>query len=114
MIDPLITFGSQPAGVVSTVLSLTISVLGLVVGVIAFRGYQRNQSLPMLFVAVGFLLTFWTPILLFGSQVTLGAFGQFAPGMRETVAVAFSLAGGVSQIVGLCCILYGLRMPLRR
>lgn len=35
-------------------LFLVLSVLGLAIIVVAFRGYRRNQSRPMLFLAVGF------------------------------------------------------------
>lgn len=114
MIDISIQVGNQPVGTVSFALTLISSILGLVVGYIAFQGYQRNRSLPMLFVATGFLLAFWTPVLLLGSFIAMETFGQFASGMAGTVDVAFSLAGKVSRIIGLLCILYGLRMPLRR
>jgi len=96
---------------IAFVLSTVASVLGLAVGYLAFRGYRQNRSLPMLFIATGFLLAFWTPVLLLASVGVLGAVGQFAPGMEGTVETAFSLAGETSRIIGLLCILYGLRMP---
>lgn len=111
MIDTLVQFDVHSVETVSLILTLTSSVLGLTVGYIAFRGYQQNRSLPMLFVATGFLLVFWTPVLLLGSSVVVGMVGQFTPGMRETVDTAFTFAGEVSRIIGLGCILYGLRMP---
>lgn len=114
MIETLLQFGTRSAGTLSFTLTLTTSILGLAVGYIAFRGYRRNQSLPMLFVATGFLLAFWTPVLLLGGFVVAGEIGQFAPGMRITVNTAFGIAGEVSKIIGLLCILYGLRMPLRQ
>jgi hypothetical protein len=114
MIDLFLQFGVRSSGTISLALTLTSSVLGLAVGYIAFRGYRRNRSLPMLFVATGFLLAFWTPVLLLGGFVLAGEVGQFAPGLRGTVNSAFGIAGDVSKIIGLLCILYGLRMPLSR
>lgn len=111
MIDALIQFDVHSVETVSFGLTLISSILGLTVGYIAFRGYQQNRSLPMLFVATGFFLVFWTPVLLLCSFVVVGQVGQFAPGMRETVDTAFTFASEVSRIIGLGCILYGLRMP---
>lgn len=114
MTDLLLQFGTRPAGTVSLALTVVTSILGLAVGYIAFRGYRRNRSLPMLFVATGFLLAFWTPVFLLGSYAAAGTVGEFAPGLEGTVETAFSLAGRISRIIGLLCILYGLRMPIGR
>ena len=55
----------------------------------------------MLFIAVGFFLVFWTPVLLVAGPYLAPLIGPFVYGML----------GEISQIVGLLCILYGLRMP---
>lgn len=99
---------------ISIALTLTASVLGLAVGAIAFWGYWRNRSLPMLFVATGFFFTFWTPVLLLAGFVLAGELVQFVPGIRVTANVALGIAGKVSKIIGLLFILYGLRMPRNR
>lgn len=99
------------AGTVSVALSVVVSVLGFVVGYIAFRGYRRNESLPMLFTATGFLLVFWAPGALTVGFLVLDATVTFAPGLRDTVETAFGFAGQGSRIVGLLCLLYGLWMP---
>lgn len=87
-------------GLLSTILSLATTVLGLVVGYIAFRGYRRG-SRPMLFIAIGFVLVFWAPFLLFVVNVLVAGLPEFT----------LSLIGEVSQFGGLLCILYGLWMP---
>ena len=68
----------------------------------------------MLFVATGFFFTFLTPVLIFFGFTALRSVAQFAPGMLGTVNVALGIAGEVSRIIGLLCILYGLRMPFDR
>ncbi|PSP56820.1 hypothetical protein BRC72_10355 [Halobacteriales archaeon QH_7_66_36] len=55
----------------------------------------------MLFIAVGFFLVFWTPVLLVAGP-------YLAPLIGPSV---YGMLGEISQIVGLLCILYGLRMP---
>ncbi|GAA0681680.1 hypothetical protein ACFQDG_04530 [Natronoarchaeum mannanilyticum] len=114
MVQLLAQLGVHTGEPVGFALSVVASVLGLAVGYLAFRGYRQNRSLPMLFIAVGFLLAFWTPVLLLAGFGVLGVVGQFAPGMEATVDTAFSLAGETSRIIGLLCILYGLRMPFGR
>ncbi len=111
MSNPLLQFTVREIGSVSAALTFAIAILGFLVGYVAFRGYRRNESLPMLFVATGFLLTFWAPGLLLGITVVLDQVATYAPGMSTTVEVALSLAGDVSTLVGLLCLLYGLWMP---
>lgn len=113
MTDPILQFAARTAGPISSAFTGVIALLGLLVGYIAFRGYRRNESLPMLLVATGFLLTFWTRGFLLGIYMVLERVGTFAPGMRTTVSVALSLAADVSTVVGLLCLLYGLWMPRR-
>lgn len=91
------------AALLATALSLLSTVLGLSIAYIAFKAYRRNRTRPMLYVAVGFFLIFWTPILLFAGSVLAPVVGEFT----------YGVLGEVSQILGLLCILYGLRMPLR-
>lgn len=90
------------AALVATGLSLLSTVLGLAVAYIAFQGYRRNGSRPMLYVAAGFVLVFWTPVLLFASSVLAPVVGEFT----------YGVLGELSQVLGLVCILYGLRMPM--
>lgn len=100
MLDTLLQLDPRMLGLLSTLLSLGTSLLGLAVGYIAFRGY-RHGSRPMLFVAVGFILTFWAPFLLFVSNVVVAGLPEFALGV----------VGELCQFSGLLCILYGLWLP---
>lgn len=86
---------------IALALTLVSTVLGLAVGFVALRGYLRNRRRPMLFVAVGFFLVFWTPVLLLAGPYLAPVIGQFA----------YGVLGEVSQILGLLCILYGLGLP---
>lgn len=98
---------------VEFVLGLLAGTLSLGVGYVAYLGYRRNESLPMLFVAAGFLLTFWAPVVLVGSLELLDLGVRFAPEVAGPLRSAVSYAGRLSEIVGLLLILYGLAMPIR-
>lgn len=114
MIDAVLQVGGSLFSTVAFLLRLLTTVLGLVVAYIAFRGYRRNQSRPMLFVAVGFVFVFWTPVLLLLSFLVLPEIARIAPDLLGFVDFVFGVMGSVSQVIGLLCILYGLRMPRRR
>lgn len=88
---------------IAFVLTIVSTVLGLTVGYLALRGYWQSRKRPMLFIAVGFFLVFWTPVLLLAGPYLAPVIGQFA----------YGILGEVSRILGLLCILYGLRLPLR-
>jgi hypothetical protein len=106
-------FAATASGLIPGLTTAVIAVLGFAVGYVAYRGYRRNESLPMLFVAAGFFLAFWTPGVLFGGFAALDAVATFAPGLRSTVRTGLALAADLATIVGLVCILYGLWMPRR-
>lgn len=89
------------ATLIAFVLSLMTTVLGFAVGYIALRGYRRNRSRPMLFVAIGFVLVFWVPVFL-----------VVGPLLVPTADFAFGMIGELSRVIGLVSILYGLRMPM--
>ncbi|PSP63290.1 hypothetical protein BRC79_11485 [Halobacteriales archaeon QH_8_67_27] len=76
------------------------ALLGLFVAYQAYRGYRRNDSRPMLFIAVGFAVIMGVPALLFVPAL-------FVPGVPllgvQGVVQAF-------EIIGLLCIIYALRM----
>lgn len=114
MIGILLQFSGIRIGILLGVgLSLISTLLGLVITYIAFQGYRRNSSRPMLFVAIGFLFVFVIPFLL-SIGPTLGVIlGRFAPLIAQVSAVVGIIAE-VSRVIGLVSILYGLRMPLRQ
>lgn len=99
---------------VSLALDVLAGVLGLAVGAVAYRAYRRNESLPMLFVAAGFLLTFWTPVFLDGALALVRLAFEVTPRMDAALGFAVPAAGRVSEVVGLLALLYGLAMPVRR
>ncbi|WP_254840393.1 DUF7521 family protein [Natronomonas marina] len=77
------------------------ALLGIFVAYQAYRGYRRNGSRPMLFIAVGFVLALAVPFLLLLAFLAL-------PFVGRTVATVLT---GTSQVVGLLAIVYALRMP---
>ncbi len=77
------------------------ALIGLFIAYQAYRGYRRNESRPMLFIAVGFVLALGVPVaLLF---VTLA--------VPSVPRAAVAVASQASELVGLLCILYAIRMP---
>ena len=77
------------------------AVLGIVIAYLAYRGYQRNGSRPMLFIAIGFVLVLAIPFLLF---VLFGLF----PGLPPTPMI---IVMQTAQVAGLASILYAIWMP---
>lgn len=78
---------------------LLVIALGLTISYIAYVGYRRNDSRPMLFFSAGFILVVGVPAVA-GSLFVFGGVGSEL------------LAGGVSQlatIAGMVAILYALR-----
>lgn len=82
-----------------------MQILSVVVGVFiayqAYRGYQRNESRPMLFIALGFVLVLAVPFCLFVLYGVLSALP----------VTAVIVGSQLSQVSGLLAILYALRMP---
>jgi hypothetical protein len=76
------------------------ALLGLVIAYIAYRGYRRNRSRPMLFVAVGFVLALGVPLAFLLVTVAV-------PSLPRLAVAAFAQA---SELAGLLCIIYGLRV----
>lgn len=88
---------------IALVLSVLSSILGLAVGYLALKGYWQSRKRPMFFIAIGFFLVFWTPLLLLAGPVLAPVVGQFI----------FGVLGEISRIIGLLCILYGLKGPFK-
>jgi len=88
---------------VSQAMNLLAALVGLLIAYQAYRGYRRNDSRPMLFIAVGFALTVGLPFVLLGPTLLL-------QGNAAAVTAMILLSNG-STLVGLGCILYALRMP---
>ncbi|MFC4986345.1 MULTISPECIES: DUF7521 family protein [Saliphagus] len=76
---------------------LLVALLGTVIAVQAYRGYRRNDSRPMLYLAVGLWLLTLVPFLLNVSLATTGV---------DRVEIA--LAENVARLLGLLAITYSL------
>ena len=114
MIGSPLQFSGLGLGILLGVgLSLMSTVLGGAISYIAFQGYRRNSSRPMLFVAVGFVSVFVIPFLLSVGPTLIVITGGGGPIVARISTVAGIIAE-VSRVAGLLSILYGLRMPLRQ
>lgn len=97
------TSGGTASGWVAAVLQATDVVgalLGLFIAYQAYRGYRRNQSRPMLFISLGFILVLGVPFTLFIVFLVVQTVPQ----------TGFAALIQVSEIVGLTCIIYALHM----
>ena len=77
------------------------ALLGIFIAYQAYRGYRRNESRPMLFIAIGFVFVLAVPFLLLLLYLAI-------PFLTETVAAVLTQ---ISQVTGLVAIVYALRMP---
>lgn len=76
---------------------LLVALLGTLIAVQAYRGYRRNDSRSMLYLAVGLALLTLVPFLVNVALATAGV---------DRVEVA--LAENVSRLLGLVAITYSL------
>ena len=100
---PLQLWEASPSAWLTTFVQATdvlSAVIGLFIAYQAYRGYRRNDSRPMLVLAVGFALALAVPFLLLLVYAA-------APVSETAVAVLSQC----SQLSGLFAILYALRMP---
>lgn len=78
---------------------VTIAV-GLVIAYVAYRGYARNDSRPMLFIAAGFVLVFGGPGLVFLASLVVPMPNVVLGGLTQA-----------SELAGMVSILYGFLTP---
>ena len=100
MIAPVLQQFSNPVDLALQLYELVGAVLGVAIAAIAYRGYRRNDSRPMLFIAIGFTLVLGLPLLVVPVYYLLPVSG----GQRALQAVIQTL-----EIAGLLCIVYALR-----
>lgn len=74
--------------------------LGLFIAYLAYQGYRRNDSRPMLFIAIGFGVTLGLPALVFLTSLLLLSIPE----------VTLQVLTQTLEIVGLFCIIHALRM----
>lgn len=85
---------------------LTIAI-AISIAFVAFRGYRRNASRPMLFIAIGFVLAIALPgTIQIGLYVLMLAFDFSLPISQIYLAGLMQ----VSQLLGMAAILYALLM----
>ena len=76
------------------------AVLGLFIAYQAYRGYRRNESRPMLFMSLGFVLVVGVPVLLTIPFLLVPAVPQ----------AVYQFVIQTSEVAGLVCIIYALRV----
>jgi len=74
--------------------------LGLFITYLAYRGYRRNDSRPMLYLALGFGIIFGLAVPVFGLSLV---FPALSPVVSQVFIQTF-------EIIGFLCIIYALRM----
>lgn len=81
-----------------TVYEMVGAALGLFIAYQAYRGYRRNDSRPMLYISLGFILIFGLPSLLVGVVLLLPTISQ--PTL-QVVIQTFEIAGLLGIIYAL-------------
>jgi len=94
-------------------LSASLIAVGLAAFIVyhAFRGYKRNSSRRMLFLASGLSLIMIIPITL---SIGVNTLGQVIPLQPRVYTFHLPIVIRVSEIVGLCCILFSLLIKPER
>jgi TRAP-type C4-dicarboxylate transport system permease small subunit len=80
-----------------------IILFGLAISYIAYTAYRQNQSRPMLFIAVGFVLVLFVP----------GAMAVVLFLLLDVPAPVVNSVNQFFELAGLGLILYGLWVPRR-
>lgn len=102
--DALLQAGGTPSEAVSTALlgyELVGAVLGVFIAYLAYQGYRRNDSRPMLFVSLGFVLALGVPLLVAVLFLVLPI---------PVDQVFLQVLTQTFEILGLLSIIYGLRL----
>lgn len=87
--------------IVSQGSDLVSGALGLGIAYLAYRGYRRNESRPMFFISLGFVLAIGLPLVLLVPLLLV-------PSLPTTVQTAIVVATDVLNIAGLASILYAI------
>ncbi|MFQ3293581.1 MAG: hypothetical protein ACI9EZ_000323 [Halobacteriales archaeon] len=97
-------WGYGPVQLATLAAALASTLLGLLIGYQAYRGFRRNDSQPMRYLSIGlFLLTAVSFSLAFFGTLLLQA-GYIPPSIRSP----FTLVVRLVQLVGLAFITYSL------
>lgn len=95
--------GAPPDWVIGYIQATDVlsALIGIFIAYQAYRGYRRNESRPMLYISIGFILVLAVPVVLLGAYLVI-------PFLTETV---IGVVQQTSQVLGLLAIVYALRMP---
>lgn len=97
----------QPPSEQLLLLSVSLIAVGLALFIVlhAYRGYRRNNSTRMLFLASGLCLITVVPLML---SIGITAFGYRIALPSRVSTFYLPLAIRISEIIGLCSLLYSL------
>jgi len=103
MIPLQLTFPEVPQWVriFTQVAQVLTAVVGLLIAYTAYKGYRRNDSRPMFFIALGFGLAIGLPFVLVVPLVLVES---------ALFATLITVVSEGATLVGLGCILYALRL----
>jgi len=98
---------TQPVSDYLLLLSVSLIALGLALFIVfhAYRGYQRNNSVRMLYLACGLGFITVVPMTISIGVNTLGQMIEVAP---HVYTFYLPLVARVSEISGICTLLYSL------
>ncbi|MFC5369057.1 DUF7521 family protein [Salinirubrum litoreum] len=105
----VIGFGS-PVGLLAGLAATLSAIIGLYIGYQAYRGLRRNEERSMRWLSVGMILLFGLTYLLAVAGQGLIAFRIVPIHLQNVVRLAVRL----TQVVGLACIAYSLRIATGR
>jgi multisubunit Na+/H+ antiporter MnhB subunit len=100
-----VEFGS-PIGLLAGMAATVSAVIGLYIGYQAYRGLRRNDERSMRWLSVGMILLFGLTYLLAVAGQGLIAFRLVPIHLQNVVRLAVR----VTQVAGLACIAYSLRI----
>ena len=103
MLDILLQIDLETLRTVRQTSEVIPMILGLAISYIAYTAYRQNQSRPMLYIAIGFILVLFV-------QVPLALI--FIHVLELPTPILNSLLQ-IPEFAGLALILYGLWMPRR-
>lgn len=91
-----------PGGTLETLLTASDALgalIGLFIAYTAYRGYRRNESRPMFYLSLGFVLALGVPFA-----------GLLLYTLTPVPAVGVAVVSQTSELVGLATIVYALRV----
>lgn len=99
---------ADPSQFEAAMLSINVlkAIIGLAIAYIAFRGYRRNESRPMLYLAIGFVMVLGVPFFLFLGGMSI----LFLVGLPSAAEPGVVVASELSQLIGLLVIVYALKV----